>query len=289
MLRLLKDPLIHFLLLGGLLFVLYSWRGEPDAQNPYQIVISDEEVDSMRQVLAVLHGRVPSRDELLETLEPIIKEEILYREAIALGLDRDDSQVRLRLTEKMLFLTQDVSEPVPPTDAELASFFADNLERFRVPAMWTFEQFFFSVSQHGTELVSVVTDALAELRVGTSLAFTSDALLFDARYEQLELAEVERLFGGSFAESLQVLTPNDGWQGPLDSDFGMHLVRVSEFVQSTQPEFENIRADVLSALIALRRFEANDAEYRKLRDRYEVVVNLIESPTEIDDVTGSEE
>lgn len=289
MLRLLKDPLIHFLLLGGLLFVLYSWRGEPEAQNPYQIVISDEEVESMRQVLAVLHGRVPSRDELLETLEPIIKEEILYREAIALGLDRDDSQVRLRLTEKMLFLTQDVSEPVPPTDAELASFFADNLERFRVPAMWTFEQFFFSASQHGTELVSVVTDALAELRVGTSLSFTSDALLFDARYEQLDLAEVERLFGGSFAESLQVLTPNDGWQGPLDSDFGMHLVRVSEFVQSTQPEFENIRADVLSALIALRRFEANDAEYRKLRDRYEVVVNLIESPTEVDDVTGSEE
>lgn len=280
MLRLLKDPLIHFLLLGAMLFVLYSWRAAPEGDNPYQIVISDEEVQSMRQALVILHGRVPSRDEMLETLEPSIREEILYREAIALGLDRDDSQVRLRLTEKMLFLTQDIAEPVPPTATELETFFVDNSERFRVPAMWTFEQVFFSPSEHGTELVAVAAATLAELRAGAVPSVASDALLFDDRYDRLEPAEIQRLFGANFAESVQELALNNVWQGPLRSDFGMHLVRVSELVESTQPEFDDIRADVLSALVALRRFEANDAEYRKLRNRYEVVFNLPELPVE---------
>ena len=104
MIRLVRDPLIHFLLLGGLLFLLYAWRGEEEGVDPLQIVISEEEVGSLRQALAVLHGREPTEDELLATIEPRIREEILYREALALGLDQGDSLVRARLTEKMLFL-----------------------------------------------------------------------------------------------------------------------------------------------------------------------------------------
>ena len=233
-----------------------------------------------------MHGRVPTRDEILGTLEPTIREEILYREAIALGLDRDDSQVRLRLAEKMLFLTQDVAEPVPPTDAELEAFFAAAPERFRVPPMWTFEQIFFSPSQHGLELDAVAAAALAELRAGTPLSVEGDELLFEASYELLELAEIERLFGGDFAAALESLASGNVWQGPLRSDFGIHLLRLSARVESTQPELDDIRAEVLSALVARRRFEANEGAYRELRDRYEVVMNL---PARSDDAVEATE
>ena len=99
------------------MFALFSWRGEPDEADPFRIVISDEEVQSMWQAMAILHGHVPTRDEMWSMLEPNIKDEILFREALALGLDEGDSQVRARLTEKMLFLTQDIAEPVKPTFA----------------------------------------------------------------------------------------------------------------------------------------------------------------------------
>lgn len=276
MLRLLKDPLIHFLLLGGLIFALYAWRGEPEGSNPYQIVISGEEAQSIVQALSILHGRAPTRDEVLGTLEPTIREEILYREAIALGLDQDDSQVRMRLAEKMLFLTQDTVEPVPPTDTELEAFFAAAPERFRAPRKWTFEQIFFSPSQHDLALEAVAADALAELRAGTPLSVEADELLFEASYELLELAEIERLFGGDFAASLEALAPGSEWQGPIRSDFGMHLLRLLSRVESMQPELDDIRAEVLSALVAQRRSEANRRAYQELRDRYEVVTNLPE-------------
>jgi hypothetical protein len=289
MLRLLKDPLIHFLLLGGLLFILYDWRGEPEGPDPHQIEISDEEVQGIWQALAILHGHVPTRDEMWSVLEPNIKEEILYREAIALGLDRDDSQVRLRLTEKMLFLTQDVAEPIAPTDAELVTFFAVDPGRFRQPATWTFEQIFFSPSQHGAQVEAVAAAALAELRTGETASVVGDGLLFDNRYERLELAEIERLFGETFATTVVVMLPDDEWQGPVRSDFGIHLVRVTELIESVQPDLEDIRPEVLSTLVAQRRLEANEAEYRKLRDRYEILVDLPEFPEETEEPAGSVE
>jgi hypothetical protein len=286
MLRLLKDPLIHFLLLGGLLFALYSWRGEPEGLDPYQIVISDDEVQSMWQALAILGGHAPTRDEIWGAIEPTIREEILYREAVALGLDRDDSQVRLRLVEKMLFLTQDVAEPVAPAAAEVAAFFETDPGRVRLPATWSFEQIFFSVSQHGAQLAGVVDDALAALRAGDTDSVAGDELLFERRYLGRDLSEIERVFGEEFATAIEATEPGSDWQGPLRSNFGLHIVRVTEFVESRQPAFDEIRADVLSALVEQRRSEANAAEYQKLRDRYEIVVNL---PEPTDDAAGAAE
>ncbi len=109
----------------------------------------------------------------------------------------------------------------------------------------------------------------------------------DASAASLGKNRCAHLCGATSAASVQELAPNNVWQGPLRSDFGMHLVRVSELVESTQPEFDDIRADVLSALVTLRRFEANDAEYQKLRNRYEVVFNLPELPVEAGDAAAA--
>ncbi len=276
MLRLLKDPLIHFLLLGGVLFLLFAWRGELEEADPFQIVITDEEVQSMWQALAILHGHVPTRDEMWGMLEPSIKDEILYREALALGLDQNDSQVRARLTEKMLFLTQDVAEPTPPTDTELAAFFNVDPARFVQSATISFEQRFFSPSRHGEQLDVVAEAALTQLREGDIEVVSNDEVLFDNRYEGTAVAAIGRAFGDDFVEALAALPAENVWQGPLCSDFGLHVVRVFERTESYQLELDEVRTEVTTALMAQRRIEANEAEYRKLRDRYEIVVNLPE-------------
>ena len=277
MIRLVRDPLIHFLLLGGLLFLLYSWRGEEEGIDPFQIVISEEEVASLRQALTVLHGQEPTEEELWATLEPRIKEEILYREALALGLDQGDSLVRARLTEKMLFLTQDVAEPATPTTEELEAFFAADPERFAVPASVSFEQRFFSPSPQRPDLESEVADAVVALQAGTGEEIADDELLFDGFYESASYAGLADGFGAGFAELLAALPADGIWQGPFRSDFGLHAVRVIEQQAGYQPTFDQIAAEVSSALIAERRLEANEAEYQQLRERYDIVVDVPET------------
>ncbi|MGI9258196.1 MAG: peptidyl-prolyl cis-trans isomerase [Gammaproteobacteria bacterium] len=274
MIRLVRDPLIHFLLLGGLLFLLYAWRGEEEGVDPFQIVISEEEVGNMRQALTLLHGREPEEDELLATIEPRIKEEILYREALALGLDQGDSLVRARLTEKMLFLTQDVAEPATPTTEELEAFFAADPERFFVPASVSFEQRFFSPSPQRPDLDSEVADAVTALRAGMGDDIADDELLFDASYERASYASLADGFGAGFAEILQTLAADAVWQGPVRSDFGLHAVRIIEQAAAYQPTFDQIAAEVSSVLVAERRLEANEAEYQQLRERYDIVIDI---------------
>ncbi len=276
MLKLLKDPLVHFLLLGGLLFLLFVWRGESDDTDPYRIVIGDEEVQSMWQAVAILHGHPPTRDEMWDMLEPNIKEEILYREALALGLDENDPQVRARLTEKMLFLTQDIAEPAAPADAELSAFFQAEPERFRRPATISFEHVFFSPSRRGSELQADAEAALLQLREGGTEPIASDDLLLEDRYERAEFGAISRAFGDQFADVVFFAQPDGVWQGPLRSDYGLHVVRVSELIEAYLPGLDEVRAEVTTAFMAQRRNEANEAEYRKLRDRYEIVVTLPE-------------
>ena len=160
--KFLKDPLIHFLLLGGLLFLLYAWRGEPEGEDSFRIVVTEAEVDAARQALALLHGQSPTEEQVLATFEPRIKDEILYREALALGLGEDDALVRARLTEKMLFLTQDVVEPATPTEGEVGAFFEEDPSRFFVPATVSFEQRFFSPSSRTEDLEAPVAAVLAQ-------------------------------------------------------------------------------------------------------------------------------
>jgi peptidyl-prolyl cis-trans isomerase C len=285
MLRLLKDPLLHFLLLGGLLFLLFAWRGDPGATDPYEIVITDDEVQSMGRALAILRGHAPTREEMWAMLEPSIKEEILYREALALGLDQNDSQVRARLTEKMLFLTQDIAEPIEPTGVELMAYFEADPEQFRRLATISFEHIFFSPSRRGAQLQADAEAALQQLREGDGESVASDDLLLEDHYDRVEFAAISRAFGEDFASSITALQPDDIWQGPMRSDYGLHLVRVTEVNESYQPDLDEIRSEVRTAVIAERRLEANEAGYRELRDRYEIVVNFPESP----DVAESDE
>src|SRR6267154_1770303 len=165
MLRLLKDPLVHFLLIGAALFGASAWRGEMIRAGRERITISAEKITKARDTAGLVQGRELSPAELNDLVESMVREEVLYREALALGLDKDDDEVRRRLVEKMNYLTQDLAAPAASPD-ELRAFYTASPELFTTPPLVSFDQVFFSPSERGKKLETDAAAGLAALRAG---------------------------------------------------------------------------------------------------------------------------
>ena len=268
--KLLKDPLLHFLALGALLFAGALVRDVGD-EDPERIVIDAVTVERIAEAARRLHGREPTRDELRELLEPAIRDEVLYRQALALGLDEDDDEVRRRLIEKMQYLTMDLADPEPPSEDVLREHFAANIERFELPAAVTFEQVFFSPRLHGESLEASVEAGLRALREGTPPAEVGDRTPLRPRYDDADRARIEVIFGPEMTDALFAAAPGS-WDGPYLSDFGVHLAKVVEHRPARRRSFDEARDEVLAAYAAARRAERNEAEYARIRARYDVVV-----------------
>ncbi len=268
--KVLQDPLIHFLLLGAAIFVLFAWLDDDEDDDAMLIVISADQVQQAVQLATMLRGDMPDREQIEQLLEPVIREQVLYREARALGLDRDDETVRLRLVEKMMFLTEDLVEPDLPDDAQLRAFYDDEPRRFEIPAQVNFEQVYFSPRDRGDALQDDVAAALARLEAGEDV--TGDSSPLRRQYPDAFREQVEVLFGEPLAAAMFSAAPGS-WYGPFESDFGVHLAFLHERVAQHQPSFDEAREAVLDAYLSERRRQANEAEFNRLRDRYEVVID----------------
>ncbi|HEX6995896.1 MAG TPA: peptidylprolyl isomerase [Gammaproteobacteria bacterium] len=268
--RLLKDPLLHFLVLGAALFAISVSRGGDDAA-PERIVIDGLVVERVAEAARRLYEREPTREELEALLEPTIRDEVLYREALALGLDDDDDEVRRRLIEKMQYLTQDLADPEPPSEEELRAFFAQDPARFALPAAVTFEQVFFSPQMRGDALEQDVETARRALEQGADPLDVGDRTPLSLRFDAAERERLEVLFGETMTDALFATEPG-GWVGPYRSDFGLHLVRVLEQRPVTPRSFEDARDDVREVYAAEQRAARNEAEYARIRAHYDVVI-----------------
>jgi hypothetical protein len=271
--RLLRDPLLHFVLLGAAIFVVFAVRGER-AADTRQIVISAGEIASLSQAMAMLYGRAPTEAEILALVEPTIREEVLYREAIALGLDRDDVQVRQRLVEKMSFLSEDLAPAEPPGEVELRAFFDERPELFEEPGRRGFEQLYFSPSEHGADMRADAEAALAAL---VSEQATAVAERYRAALRQTQEASRDELrseFGDEFADAIFAVPDDGDWHGPLQSLFGMHVIRMTALSAARRPPFEEVRGRVEAAYLAERRRLANESAYQTMRTHYDVVIDV---------------
>lgn len=285
MTRVLKDPLVHFLLIGASLFALAAWRGEWIRSGRERIVISAEQVAQARDAGELLNGRALTADEVAALLEPAIRDEVLYREALALRLDANDDEVRRRLVEKMSYLTQDLADPVPSSELELRRFYDDSPERFATPELVTFDQVFFSPSERGDSVRAAAEAGLAALRGGRAPAEVGDHTPLRAVYENAPREQVAVLFGESLAEALFTLPPGD-WAGPFQSDFGLHVVRLRARSERQLRPFDEIRDRVADEFAAQRRRERNEAEYRRMRAHYDVVIEQPPARAADDAATG---
>lgn len=274
--RWLRDPLAQFLLLGLLLFVVYQ-RRHPDTAGgaPGRIELT---ADDVRQVgLAwMAQGRTaPSPEELRRLVEARVREEILYREALLLGLDQDDTIVRRRLAQKMEFLFEDVAAVREPSRDELAAWFAANAERFTLPARVTFHHLYFSPDRRGGATHDDAADALEWIagqhldpRAATALG---DPFAFQSYYADRAGDEVAKTFGPAFARALFQLTPG-AWAGPIESGYGWHLVWMESVTPAHTPMLEEVEGDVRTAWIEDRRTDVRREAFAAMRARYEVVL-----------------
>jgi peptidyl-prolyl cis-trans isomerase C len=270
MVRLLKDPLVHFLLIGAALFAVSAWRGEMIRAGRERITITAERVSKARDTAALAQGSELSPAELNDLIESMVREEVLYREALTLGLDKNDDEVRRRLVDKMNYLTRDLADPASSPD-ELRAFYTASPELFTIPPLVSFDQVFFSPNERGDKLEAEAAAGLVALRAGKPPDQVGDHTPLRAAYDAAPRDQIRVLFGDQMAEALFTAPPGD-WAGPYRSDFGVHLVRLRSRTEVRLPPYDEITARVAEELGAKRRREANEAAYRKLRANYNVIV-----------------
>jgi len=268
---LLREPLLHFLVLGAALFGLYGLVGKKEAEAPAKIVISAERVANVADRFARTWRRPPTQQELHRLVEDEIRDEVFYREGKAAGLDRDDFLIRRRVRQKMEFLAEDMAA-AEATEEQLAAYLASNPERFRTDDRLTFRHVFLSASRRGEALEGDAKQIAATL---VSTSGTADAIgdpfLLGETFRQMPQGEIARTFGEDFATQLAAVEPGR-WQGPIPSSFGTHFVFIDERTPGGLPILGTVREAVQREWLSARRVEAEQKFYRTLRDRYEIVV-----------------
>lgn len=264
--RFLREPLLHFFVLGALLFAAYGWlnRGVPGSTG--EIVVSQDQVQALKVQFARLWQRDPSPEELKGLVDGWVKEEIFYREGLAMGLDRNDPVVRRRVAQKLEFVA-DGQGAAPPTEAELQAWLDANRDRYRVAPRYSLQQVYFDPLQRANRVDADIAAAKAVLQRGAVVR--GDSTMLPARLDDVPEAEVERQFGSGFAEALRQI-PLGGWQGPVRSGFGLHLVELRARDEGRPATLDETRAAVERDLLHARTEEAKAAYYAKLRATYKV-------------------
>jgi hypothetical protein len=277
LLKILRDPLIHFLFLGAAIFMVFSLVNGSVSVPAEQIVIDETQVLRLAEQFQRTWMRPPSRQELQGLAEDFVKEEILYREARALGLDQDDLVIRRRLRQKMEFINADLTEPQPPMDADLQAFFDANKDRFRRPDRFSFQQIYLNPDKHTGDVKRKAAKLLARLNTEASSAvdpnLIGEATLLAARLDAVTQREVANSFGRSFAKNIENM-PTGSWSGPYGSAYGLHLVRITGREAGGLPDMAEIRPILEREWYDERRKEANESFYQALRTRYDVEIHL---------------
>ena len=275
--RLLREPLIHFLLIGAVLFGLYSLTqsGRPATAPSREIRLSLDEIRQLTQLYQSQWRRPPTPQELERMVENKVQQEILYREALAMGLDKDDEIVKRRMAQKMQFLAEDVAAAREPTTVELKAWFEKNSAKFAQPPRLSFRHLYFSSDRRGARARYDAEQALAKLAgepVDAKIAGPlADPFMFQDFYRDRAPDYLAKEFGPPFALAVARLPPGS-WQGPVESGFGWHLVFVDTLIPGRVPAFEEVESDVRTAWLGEQKALAWEKAYRDMRAKYTVLL-----------------
>jgi hypothetical protein len=274
--RLIREPLLHFLVAGAALFALNrALHPEASSRSAKQIVLTQDDVRQMRIQWLAQGMPPPTPEQLRSLIEAKVREEVLYREALALGLDRDDMIVKRRMVQKMDFLAQDVSKAREPTSAELRQWFSENSSRFAEPPRFSFRHLYFSFDKRGQSARDDAASALPRLGrskdASTRIVKLGDPFMFQDEYAERTPDLIAKDFGPAFARALQQLEPGS-WQGPIESGYGWHLVLVTAATPGRTPDFEEVEPEVKSEWITDQGQLAKRRAYEAMRAHYDVVV-----------------
>ncbi len=274
--KFLREPLLHFLLIGGAIYLLYGAFAETAPEETDKtIVVSAGEVEWMQTSWQKRWNRLPTPDELAGLIQQYIRETVLYREALTMGLNKHDQVIRRRLAQKLEFLAKDLVALTPPTDEELVAYFDAHQDRYQEPALYTFTQVFFNPDKRGDTTLDDAEAVKATLTARGDAIEDAGALgddfMLQSYYPEKDPLEIQKLFGSGFTESLMDLTPGQ-WHGPVLSGYGTHLVYVSSIHEPSPPVFAQVRERVVQDWTSERSEELNEQFYANLRGSYTIVI-----------------
>jgi len=288
--KLLREPLLHFMFIGAAIYLLYGVFAEtlPEADDK-TIVVTAGEIEWMQTSWQKRWNRPPTAAEFDGLVQQYIKETVLYREALTMGLNQHDQVIRRRLAQKLEFLAKDLVALTPPTEKELQSYFESHLDRYQEPTRYTFTQVFIDPDKRGDTTLEdaevIKATLVAQGEAIEDAGALGDDFMLQNYYPEKDQSEIQKHFGSGFAESLIELSTGQ-WHGPVLSGYGVHLVYVSNIIEPPAPVFAEVRERVVQDWTMDRSEELNEQFYANLRDRYTVV---IEEPTEKDKVAAVQE
>ncbi len=274
--RLIREPLVHFLLLGAAVFALSRLVGpESGSRHADTILVTQGNINRMIEAFTRIWLRPPTQAELRALVDDYVREEAAYREAQAMGLDQDDLIIRRRLRQKLEFLVQDLVT-AEPTDEQLRAYFEQHADDFRIDSRASFRHVYLNTDRRGEDAPRDAAELLARLRGGVApedIAGLGDPFLLPSTFEAVSETDVAHQFGGDFAEQVFDVQPGE-WVGPIESGYGLHLVLVDRKTPARRAELGEVRDQVVREWQVEQRRLGNEAFYRALLDRYEVVIEL---------------
>ena len=278
--KLLTEPLVHFLIIGALLFLGFSFFQQEDRSMDTTIVVTDNDINLLKADFERTWQRPPQEKELQGLLEEKIREEIAYREGLALGLDRDDPYIRRRLRMKLELMLEDISDQGSAADEQLEEFLAENREMFRREPRLRFSQVYLNPTSRAHRLDKDAEELLARLkRAGNDLDLEQmgDSIMLPRTFPLSPASVINRQFGSDFTEHLNGLEIGT-WQGPVRSGYGFHLVLIEERSEGSDPQLAEIRPQVEREYELQQRQELKEKIYSSLREKYTVVIEADNSP-----------
>jgi hypothetical protein len=273
--RLIREPLVHFLLIGAGLFILFDQIGEPVIEADRRIVITQANLDFLATSWLRSRGRPATALEREKQLQHYIREQVLSREAMAMGLDKNDAIVRRRLAKKMEYLFNDLTIIPEPTETELSNFLSEHSSKFTRPADITFTQIFFDPDLRGKKAGEDTEKLLKQLKETTAEIDTinmGDQTLLPYNLTKTRKNEITSTFGEEFSNQAFKL-PVASWQGPVISEYGIHLVYINSRTEARLPPLAEIRQRVANEWRTMKEQANNKIFYQSLLQRYEIILD----------------
>jgi len=288
--KFLREPLLHFVFIGAAIYLLYAVFAEPAAEETDKtIIVSAGEIEWMNTAWQKRWNRPPTTEELDGLIKQYIKETVLYREALTMGLNKHDSVIRRRLAQKLEFLAKDLVVLTPPTEEELQTYFVENQDRYQEPVRFTFTQIFIDPDKRGDATLDdaerIKATLIAKGDAIDDVSELGDDLMLQNYYQEKDQAEIQKQFGSGFAESLVELSPGR-WHGPVLSGYGVHLVYMHSIIEPPATVFDDVLERVVQDWTTDKSEKLNEQFYASLREQYTIV---IEEPTEADGLTAMKE
>ncbi|MHC4081833.1 MAG: peptidyl-prolyl cis-trans isomerase [Planctomycetota bacterium] len=276
--RIWGEPLIHFFVLGLVVFGLRGVieQGEETTVDPLLVEVSSAEIDWFRTMWRKRMGREPTVEELRGQVNQLIREEILSREAVTMGLDEGDTVVRRRLAQRMDFLFRDLSGTAEPSDDELQNYLEENRSTYEIPGQMSFTHVYFNPEKRGDDAAAEAARESAERLnadeiAGQDTSGLGDPFLLPSSYANQSPAELRSAFGLRFADAVSEQEPGT-WRGPVLSGYGWHAVLVHDRSEPMLPEFSALKERLTADWMAARERELAGEVYDRLRERYQVLV-----------------